>query len=136
MALVGLLVYVLAGAGGPATVVLCHGADGHIALEFTPGSGCGPVSGNGPRTSSVSLVSENGKEDCGPCADLPVIAKAPHEEIVRGKRYSPDCQLFLASTRVIQSSESYAPSITRLLSVPLPETDPSLRSLRTVVLLI
>jgi len=133
----GFLVSLLLGAGGPANLVLCYGADGHIALEFTSDAGCGPASGKEQRSNSPSAAaSETEGDHCGPCVDVPVTARAPHENFISVQRRAPDhqwLQAALVSSAVIQVARS---SINSLSPVAPIAADPALRSLRTVVLLI
>lgn len=130
-----LLAYLLISTGGSVNGVLCFGLDGHIALEFTGLGGCGPESVDGSGSTTLSLAaSENGRDHCGPCVDVPILANASDNSIASVKQPGSQQRVPLATPVTTAARE-----ITAVKSVPLrqsavPSVSATLLFLRTVVL--
>ena len=109
--------------------VLCIGMDGHVELEYSINGCCTNIP-------SSDDHAESDEDHCGECIDLPIFASLNTELYIISDQEIPkfsDIQS-LSTQTIYQSSVCYIPSTISIFDNP-PLIDPTLFSLRTVVLL-
>lgn len=132
------LVYLLAGTGRVDNLVLCFGKDGHISMESSLNGLCCEtafidISADSPHI-LLATIHESRGGYCGPCIDIPFMSISCHERApVKGK--SPCHERFMPLTVAGILSEGVRSRIRSPFTSPF-EVDSTLKSLRTVVLLI
>lgn len=68
------LIWLLFAGSGPG-FVLCHGEDGHVAVEVAGGDCCGDLSADAPHRDSVGSAGQelpSQKDNCGSCVDISI----------------------------------------------------------------
>ncbi|MCX8038065.1 MAG: hypothetical protein N3D11_13630 [Candidatus Sumerlaeia bacterium] len=142
IAKLSLLTYLWVALSGDGVIVLCIGADGHVALETASVLCCTHDHSSRSASAPVILVEDTdgcctSAMTCGPCTDLPIsISLLPHHPTMnsaaKAKSYpvakwlSPDCA---ALDRVLFAQG-------HLRYPPPAALNPVISSLQTVVLLI
>ena len=114
--------------------VLCIGGDGHVELEFAINGCCADVPTHDE--DHVEGHSESDEDHCGDCVDLPIFASINTELYIVSDKEIPkfyDTQSFSTQT-TYQSSLYFTPTTASFLD-NLPLINPTLLSIRTVVLL-
>ncbi len=135
-------VYLLVGLGGIAESVMCIGEDGHVGTKTAEGESCNessatPFLPNSPWSQSSTEDGFSCDESrCGPCVDIPVPSNSALHKSVSSKRASKhvqkgNCATLDHNPRVFCESTAGG-----LFSARSPETNSTLHSIRTVVLLI
>ncbi len=138
---VSLLIYLCTAMTGDGAIVLCVGADGHVALEISSVLCCIERPSK-PLESSVWLVEDTDgcctcAMSCGPCTDLPISASflPANSTSKTAARAKP----LLTSKRMLPGAPAIADSDLaqgHYHSPPPLASNPAIRSLHTVVLLI
>ena len=137
-----MLVYLLVGMGGLAESVMCIGEDGHVGTKTADGESCDEFLidtflPNSPWSQTSTEDSFSGEEShCGPCVDIPVPSNSALHKSVSSKRTSKHMQKGNCAT-LVHTPRVFCQSIAggSFLARPL-ETNSTLHSIRTVVLLI
>lgn len=137
--LIALLVLILAGQNAALGYVWCIGEDGHAALEYTAGTGCGPepaeASTHCPEQDAAFALPQ--EDHCGPCLDIPHSLNAAANS--RSLRDQLDEGVSVLPAVVVEAPVALPPAA-QLLTLnlapqPPPRLSQALRALRTVVLL-
>lgn len=131
-----LLVYVLVVPMATLGVVLCIGADGHVAFEAAQHGRCGTSLASPPAPSrSQTTVTLVRADHCGPCDDVPVLVGDTRQQYL--PVLSPPVQSAVPVLALATDVLAVLPDVatTPSLLALLPTTSPVLRALRTVVLL-
>jgi len=135
--LIILLAYILAQAGGGAGVVLCLGADGHVALKTADGV-CGELfdasSEREAEPSNSEALTPN-TENCGPCTDLPVSPPTSHHQPAPRKSASAQAKFLCLSTSASNGAVFAGISTCDVFQAPCVAVSPTLLSLRSAVIL-
>lgn len=135
------LVYLLAGLGGVAERVICVGEDGHVGIKTARDRSCNESSDDSflPNFPSSQSSTEDGfssdESRCGPCVDIPVPSNDSLHKSVSSKHASKHVQMggVILTHNLRAFYESTAGG---LFSARPLETNSTLHSIRTVVLLI
>ncbi|PLX82324.1 MAG: hypothetical protein C0617_14485 [Desulfuromonas sp.] len=141
VSLVSLLILMLAGQSVAMSYVWCIGEDGHTALEYAAGDSCGPApekrshDHHSEQSSDLSSHMSSEDEHCGPCLDLQASVDAGPTR----QRDTQELSDQLPLPAIIQTPS--VPAFVRVLTTslhpqPPPRIAPSIRSHRTIVLLI
>ena len=115
------------------SVVICHGSNGHVALEFIGDMCCDHLEAHSdsPSTSLKEAFSSS-EHGCGPCVDTPITAEAI--EVV--KRTNPIKSTIASLPAILTSTiRGYNFFGYQLASKLFASVNPCLTSLRTVILL-
>ncbi len=136
--LIWLLLYIIIGQGPLPDLVMCFGANGHIAVEASQNGRCGR-SARSPLQEYNELSSPKApfpKDHCGPCVDISFSTGSLYEEVVLAQNMASQTEApaFAASPFSLPASVEIATE--GLLPLPPPASAFALASLRTVVLLI
>jgi len=125
--------YVLFSAAGLSNVVLCIGADGHLAFEMAVDGCCQDEASGGSAQREAAILGAPqaaADEHCGACLDISLASTQDDQEQPQTSRPLPD-----------QAVASSALQPTRPITTAPPQHDkalrpsPQLRALRTVILL-
>ena len=119
-------------------VVLCVGADGHVAIERVVTKCCVSLNTTLRQNFHNSSLSDalSNKEHCPPCKDIPIVVSNSNQNIISGRTTTSQikttpCSFFSLSLPVPakNSTENYS-------YYSPPRVNLSLASLNTVILLI
>jgi uncharacterized membrane protein len=131
-----LLVYVLIAPVAAMDVVLCIGADGHVAFEAAHNGRCGTaVVLQSATMRSQAAVTLARADHCGPCVDVPVLTGDTRQQPLPAL-HSP-IQSAVPAFVLVTDISPVSPEVatTPPLRALFPITSSTLRALRTVVLL-
>ena len=115
------------------SAVICHGSDGHVALELIGSKCCDHLESdhNSSLVSPTQAFSSSG-HDCGPCVDTPITTEAI--EVI--KRTDPIKSTIAAMPTILVSTPGgYDFCGYQLASKLFASVNPCLASLRTIILL-
>jgi len=135
-------VYLFVGLGGVVGSVMCIGEDGHVGTKTEEGGSCSEPSvalflPNSPCSQPSTEDCFSCEESpCGPCVDIPVPSNDALHKSASSKRASKHMQKGGCATLTHNPRASYESAVGGLFSACLPETNSTLYSIRTVVLLI
>ena len=135
--LCSLLICMVVGMGSLPNTALCFGANGHVAVEFFSGTGCGSVDVTDSDPAAYSPDFEpSSKDHCGPCLDVPFFddfsCARPISLQKPDHRHSP----FMAAKYFDASALASHPKSSRALDHSIGFPGKSLYVLATVGLLI
>ena len=132
----GVLICISLMIGSLQGVFLCIRDDGHVTIRVPSSDCCGNLAISVSREASNASLKEpfsSSNDNCSPCVDVPIsvglagVFKKP-------KQVNP---MLLVSTIIIPvTSNSFSLSECPLASEPFAVVNPSLTSLRTIILLI
>lgn len=117
-------------------IVLCIGADGHVAFEVTHNGRCGTAvmlqSATVRQHTAVTLARA---DHCGPCVDIPVLTGDTRQQPL--PVLSSPLQSAVPGPVLVTDAFPVSPDVTTTppLHALFPLASPVLRALRTVVLL-
>ncbi|MGE0201543.1 MAG: hypothetical protein AB7P76_11315 [Candidatus Melainabacteria bacterium] len=130
-----LLLLFLGGVGAQSGLVMCYGADGHVAIEVG-GSDCNdtPQQIDNSHGHQEALVNQT---HCGNCTDIPLMFQATEPVSSEQASLSLDLKpIYLMASWEVHPSLFLETATEGQLPQPPPILDPVLKVRRTVVLLI
>ena len=136
------LVYLLVGMGGMAGRVMCLGADGHVGTKTAGDISCDESSedptlpNSRPSQASTEDSFSSDEDHCGPCVDVPIPSNGSLHKSVSSQRASKHVQRNGCATSTHKLPEFCESTAGGPFSARSPETNSTLHSIRTVVLLI
>lgn len=129
-----LVLLLLSGLGLPTGLVMCYGADGHVAIEVAGDSDCSGLIQKIDYSQDHQFVAER---HCGQCTDIPLMFQASETVSSVQASFSADTQpVYIATSWEVLPSLFLKTATETQLPHPPPILDPFLKAHRTVVLVI
>lgn len=126
----------LSGVGSSTGLVMCYGADGHVAIELAGDNDCRDLVQqiDPAQERQHNLVS---KQHCGKCTDIPLMFQSSETVPTEQATFSLDIKTIYLSTPWEMYPTLFLGTATEgRLPQPPPTLDPFLKVHRTIVLLI
>ncbi|MEW6144119.1 MAG: hypothetical protein AB1598_03765 [Thermodesulfobacteriota bacterium] len=118
-------------------IVLCFGADGHIALENkNVGYCCGSISiSMNTQQSDLKTIGYSESTHCGDCTDIRISENSSGKKVVSSNELESHIGIYAFVVYVLSLPMFEETSMKKTLIQESPKTNPSLDSLQTTILI-